>query len=122
MKCQSPVLHLMSRVDSKNDSLYFVHTMKTVKEIQSVLAHHKPDLRRRYGVREIAIFGSIARGEATSTSDVDLLVEFERPIGLDFVALADYLEQILGTPVDLATRNSLKPSLRSIIERELVYA
>jgi hypothetical protein len=96
--------------------------MKTVKEIQSVLAHHKPDLRRRYGVREIAIFGSIARGEATSTSDVDLLVEFERPIGLDFVALADYLEQILGTPVDLATRNSLKPSLRSIIERELVYA
>lgn len=122
MKCRSPVLHLMSRVDSKNDSLYFVHTMKTVKEIQSVLAHHKPDLRRRYGVREIAIFGSIARGEATSTSDVDLLVEFERPIGLDFVALADYLEQILGTPVDLATRNSLKPSLRSIIERELVYA
>jgi hypothetical protein len=77
----------------------------------------------QYGVGSISLFGSIARGEATETSDVDLLVEFSKPIGLfQFVALKRALEETLGRPVDLATRSSLKPQLRERILKEAVRA
>ncbi|MBI2940847.1 MAG: nucleotidyltransferase family protein [Chloroflexi bacterium] len=75
----------------------------------------------RFGVKSLALFGSVARGEARAESDVDLLVEFNRPVGLfEFVALRDYLERILGRPVDLGTPDSLKPRLRDRVLREAV--
>ncbi|SEV90862.1 nucleotidyltransferase family protein [Thermococcus thioreducens] len=57
----------------------------TLSEIENILRAHKEDLRRRFGVSSIAIFGSYARGEETELSDVDILVEFERPIGWEIV-------------------------------------
>ena len=77
--------------------------MRTLGEILSILARHKPELRGRFGVRELAIFGSYARGEATPVSDVDILVALERPLGWEIVDLRDYLEALLGLPVDLLT-------------------
>ena len=71
--------------------------MRTLGEILSILARHKPELR------ELAIFGSYARGEATPVSDVDILVALERPLGWEIVDLRDYLEALLGLPVDLLT-------------------
>jgi predicted nucleotidyltransferase len=88
-----------------------------------------PDLRERYGVERMALYGSFARDIASSSSDVDLLVEFGRPPGLEFVRLADLLENKLGRPVDLATFDSLhrsaqnprKARVAEEIERSLVY-
>ena len=62
-----------------------------------------------FGVKSLALFGSVARGEARPDSDVDLLVEFDRPVGLfGLVALQQRLEQLLGCPVDIGTPDSLK--------------
>ena len=81
-----------------------------------------PELRER-GVSSIALFGSVIRGEERPDSDVDLLVEFGRPIGLfAFVGLRDYLQRILGRPVDLATPDALKPHVRERVLAESVRA
>ena len=78
-------------------------------------------LSDRYGVRSLALFGSVARDEATPASDVDLLVDFDRPVGLfGLFALQDYLEISLGCPVDLGTPDSLKPRLREEVLAESV--
>lgn len=80
-------------------------------------------LLEEYGVRSISLFGSIARGEAGEESDVDLLVEFSRPVGiLEFVRLKRALESVLGRSVDLATPSSLKPQLRDRILKEAIGA
>jgi predicted nucleotidyltransferase len=82
---------------------------------------HREELRTRYDVGSIALFGSYARDEARPDSDVDLLVEFERlPTFLSYMDLIDYLERLLGTRVDLATPQKLKPRARPYVERELI--
>jgi len=71
-----------------------------------------PELRSRYSVRAIWLFGSLARGESTERSDVDLLVEFDAvPDLLDFVSLRDELSAALGVPVDLVMKRALRPAL-----------
>ncbi|GAB5603376.1 nucleotidyltransferase family protein [Thermus sp. FJN-A] len=97
--------------------------MKTLGEIWSILAWHKLELQARFGVRELAIFGSYARGEATPVSDVDLLVALERPLGWEIVDLRDYLEALLGLPVDLLTAGALrrKPHLWQVVQEDLVH-
>ena len=88
----------------------------------SILKKHRTELSERYGVKSLALFGSVARDEATSASDVDLLVDFNRPVGLfGLFALQDYLETILGCPVDLGTPNSLKPRIREKVLAESMY-
>lgn len=87
----------------------------------SILTKHRQVLNDRYGVKSLALFGSVARDEAKPASDVDLLVDFDRPVGLfGLFALQDYLETILGCPVDLGTPDSLKPRLREEVLAESV--
>ena len=75
-----------------------------------------------FGVKSLALFGSVARGEARPDSDVDLLVEFDRPVGLfGLVALQLRLEELLGCPVDIGTWDSLKAPVRSHVMKECVY-
>lgn len=82
------------------------------------LNRHQAELRA-FGVKSLILFGSVARDEATTSSDVDLLVEFDRPTGLfGLFALQDHLEDILGCPVDLGTQDSLKSSMRSQVMAE----
>jgi len=78
-----------------------------------VLAKHKEELRKLFGVKEIRIFGSYTREEQTELSDVDILVEFEGEIGWEIVDLKDYLEKLLGVKVDLVSKNGIvrKPLL-----------
>jgi uncharacterized protein len=91
-------------------------------EIIHVLHDHQGELAERFGVKSLALFGSTARGAASAASDIDLLVEFNKPIGLfGFFALQDYLEEILGCPVDLGTPASLKPYLRDRVLAEAVH-
>jgi predicted nucleotidyltransferase len=100
-----------------------VQAVKSLDEIREILNAHRAVLQERYGVRSIAVFGSYARGEATETSDIDLVVQLERPLGLKFFELWDYLEQALGTRVDLLTPNALKqrPRLQQEAEQDLIY-
>jgi predicted nucleotidyltransferase len=93
----------------------------TCEEIRQTLREHQPKLAAHFGVRSLALFGSMARNEATAQSDVDLLVEFERPVGLfELFALQDELEALLGRPVDLGTVQSLKPRVRERVLEEAV--
>ena len=91
-------------------------------EVRRTLAAHR-DLLQRFGVRELRLFGSAARGEAAEASDLDLLVEYDYtvPVGLfEFVRLQRVLSELLGRPVDLATPEALHPILREQILREAV--
>ncbi len=80
-----------------------------------------PILRREFPLKSMAVFGSVARGEATPDSDLDILVDVDPSIGLGFVTLAERLEKDLGRKVDLVSRRALRPSLWKQIEPELVH-
>ncbi len=85
------------------------------------LAGAKPELARRFGVTRLALFGSTARNEARSDSDVDIVVSFDGPAtSRRYFGVQFYLEDLLGRPVDLVTDKALRPELRPYIEREAV--
>ncbi len=85
------------------------------------LKQKNAELTTKFGVKSLSLFGSVARNEATAASDVDLLVEFNRPTGyFGLFALQDYLEKLLGCPVDLGTPDSLKSYIRERIQGELI--
>jgi len=89
--------------------------------VLQILKQKKAEMAERFGVQSLSLFGSVARDEATAKSDVDLLVEFNRPVGyFGLFALQDYLEQLLECPVDLGTQESLKPYIRERIKGELL--
>ena len=89
-------------------------------QILAILHAHQAEINA-FGVRSLKVFGSVARDEARTDSDVDLLVEFSRPIGLfRFIELKEYLESILGCKVDLGTPRSLKPRLRERVLKEAI--
>lgn len=95
--------------------------MKDLEEIRRILKEHKVILRQKYLVGNIAIFGSYAREEQSGESDVDILVEFTRPVGfVTFMKLENYLGELIGRKVDLVTRKALKPNIGKAILRELV--
>ena len=80
-------------------------------------------LLQQFGVTSVAVFGSVARGEAREASDVDLLVEFGRPVSLfEFVRLQRLLSDRMGCPVDLATPDSLKPDIKAQALKEAIRA
>lgn len=95
--------------------------MKTITEIRSELARHKPVLARKYHIHSFGIFGSYAQGTATENSDIDILVQFDKPIGFDFVTLAEELESILKMKVDVVSQNALKPKMFEMIKKDLIY-
>jgi predicted nucleotidyltransferase len=96
-------------------------TSRSVDEILRLLRRHDAEIRARYAVRSLGLFGSFVRGEATAGSDLDLLVEFERPPTLfEFVRLQRYLSELLGVPVDLVMKSALKPAIGQAILSEVV--
>lgn len=94
--------------------------MKTLEEIKAILENHKERIRSKYGVILIGIFGSCARGEQRETSDVDILVELERPVGLEFFELWNELEKLLGCEVDLVREKLVRDELREEILKGVV--
>jgi predicted nucleotidyltransferase len=94
--------------------------MNRMQALQA-LANSKPELARRFGVTRLALFGSTARDEARSGSDVDIVVSFDGPATSQrYFGVQFYLEDLLGCPVDLVTDKALRPELRPYIEREAV--
>jgi hypothetical protein len=100
----------------------FIGTMTSAVEIKEILRKCLPEIREKYGVTSIGIFGSYARGEAAPASDIDIIVEFDRPIGWELVDLADFLETCLHHKVDLVIRRSLHPLIRDSVLAEVQYA
>jgi predicted nucleotidyltransferase len=91
-------------------------------EIIATLRSHRADLDSM-GISRLAIFGSFARGEERAGSDVDILVDFNGPVSIfKFLDVKERLETLLGRPVDLVTRDALKPQLRDRILAEAVSA
>jgi uncharacterized protein len=101
----------------------------TRKKIEELLRREMPRLKETYGVKGLAVYGSFAKGLNAEESDVDLLVELERPLGFEFISLADSLEELLDRKVDLVTletfrRNESNPRYRKMvqeIQRTLAY-
>jgi len=93
--------------------------MKTLGEIKTILRNHMEELRQKYKVKEIAIFGSYVREEQKEVSDVDILVEFyEVPSLLKFIELERYLENLLGIKVDLVRKSALRREIRESVLKE----
>jgi len=95
--------------------------MTYLETIQSALKEIKPELSTRYGVSTLGLFGSIVRDDFTEKSDIDIVVSFSRPIGIEFVTLADELEDKLQRKVDLVSRNGIKPKYWKFIEPDVLY-
>lgn len=94
--------------------------MKTLEEIKKILAEHKEEIRKKYGVIILGLFGSYVRNEQSETSDVDILVEIEKPIGLEYFELWDYLEKLLGCEVDLVRSKLLRNEIKDEILKDVV--
>jgi predicted nucleotidyltransferase len=95
--------------------------MKNVETIKRTLFEHKADLREKFKVKNIGVFGSYVRGEQKGSSDVDVLIEFDDPIGLfEFMKLENYLSDLLGVKVDLVSKKALKPHIGERILEEVI--
>ncbi len=91
-------------------------------EIKQVIKDHLAELHSNYAVSEIGIFGSYVRNEQTPQSDVDILVQFSKPVGfVAFMQLEERLQELLGTKIDLVTRAALKPKIGARILKEVDY-
>ena len=94
--------------------------MRRAKALQ-ILAEHQPELRERFGVKSLRLFGSVARDEASEQSDVDVLVDFDStPSLFGFLRLKTYLQDLLGANVDLITETGLKERARPRVEKDAI--
>jgi len=96
--------------------------MTHLQSVQSALQSHLPELRQRYPIAWLALFGSVTRDDfRPGKSDIDVMVAFEYPVGYEFIELAEELERLTGSKIDLISRNALKPNHWDYIKNTLVY-
>jgi len=94
----------------------------TIESIKSILQRLKPELARKYHVSSIGLFGSVVRGDfSDAKSDIDIIVDFSKPVGIEFVDLADFLEAQIRRKIDLVSRKGIKKNYYQQIESEIVY-
>jgi predicted nucleotidyltransferase len=95
--------------------------MTSLADIKATLKNNKQRLTEKYGLSLLAVFGSYGRGQQTENSDVDILVDFQKPVGIEFIDLANELEKLLKLKVDLVSKNGVRPQYMKQIEQELSY-
>jgi uncharacterized protein len=95
--------------------------MSSQQEIENKLRSIKPFINKKFSVNRIGYFGSYARNEQTSQSDIDILVEFAKPVGWEFFDLQKFLEQELHHKIDLVTAGGLKQQLKELILKQVKY-
>lgn len=94
----------------------------TRDEVLHVLAEHRDELRERFGVESLALFGSVVRDESKPGSDIDILIRFDGPAtSKRYFGVQFYLEDLLGHSVDLVTDKALRSELRPYVEREAIH-
>lgn len=99
----------------------YIWTMITKAEILSKLTELKPILHRDYAVKEIGLFGSYSDDSNTEESDIDILIELEKPIGWKFFTLELFLENVFNKKIDLVTRNALKEQIKDQILKQVHF-
>lgn len=95
--------------------------MKDLSTIKQIIKELKPELEKKFHVSSIGIFGSVVRNDFSENSDVDIIVDFSQPIGIEFIDLADLLQEKFHEQVDLISRKGIKTQYFSSIENEIVY-
>jgi len=90
-------------------------------DVIETLKKHEREIKERYGVRRIGVFGSYVRGEQKEASDIDILVEFDEPTFDNFMNLSFYLEGLFGKKVDLITTRGMSPYISPVVEKEVVW-
>ena len=95
--------------------------MSQLNDIRISLSQIKSELAEKYHVRSIGLFGSIVRDDFSSQSDIDIIVDFSQPIGIEFIDLANYIEFKLKKQIDLVSKKGIKQSYMSQIENEIIY-
>lgn len=95
--------------------------MYSLQNILQILRKHKPELQRKYPISRLGVFGSYARGEATEKSDIDIAVEINGTMGLNFIAMADEIEELFGIKTDVVPKRSIKPQYLPYVEKDIVY-
>ena len=95
--------------------------MSYLSTIQDKLRQIKPKLSEKYHVSSIGLFGSIVRTDFKPESDIDIMVDFSRPIGIEFIDLAEELEKLLDRKVDLVSRAGIRPQYYRAIEPDILY-
>ena len=95
--------------------------MYTLQNILEKLREHKPELQKKYPVSRLGVFGSYARGTATVESDIDIAVDISGPMGLNFIAMADEIEDLFGIKTDVVPKRSIKPEFLHNVEKDIVY-
>lgn len=96
--------------------------MRTFEEIKEILQKHKDKLKEQYGLKEIGIFGSYVKDEQDEKSDLDILIELEKPIGfVRFMRLENALSELVGIRVEMVTKKALKPYIGRRILEEVRY-
>ncbi|OQX09028.1 MAG: nucleotidyltransferase [Desulfobacteraceae bacterium IS3] len=99
--------------------------MLTKEQVTEILRKNIPYLNSEYGITKIGLFGSYAKGKQTEKSDIDIIAEFERPIGLKFMEFTEYLEEILGRKTDVLTPEGVKgiiiKRIAEDIEKSIIY-
>lgn len=97
-------------------------TDTTFNQIRSVITKHSDFLQDYYNVDNIGIFGSMAKGRYRKSSDIDILVELSKPLGIfKFLELEDFLKKILRRKVDLVTKGALKQAIKEKVLKEIIY-
>ena len=99
----------------------YLYSMKMLAIIQNKLKQIKPELESKYHVSSIGLFGSIVRDDFTDKSDIDIIVDFSAPIGIEFIDLANELEALCNRKVDLVSKNGIKPGYMKLIQPEIIY-
>ncbi len=93
--------------------------MNRLDELKHTLASYKHELEDKYHVKEIGIFGSYAREKQTNNSDLDVLIEFNKPVSLlQIISLENYISDILGIKVDVVTKNNIREELKEAILKD----
>jgi uncharacterized protein len=95
--------------------------MSHLAEIKAIIRQIKPELVKKYHVRDIGLFGSVVRDDFSASSDIDIIVDFSQPIGIEFVDMAEYIEDMLQKKVDLVSRKGVRDKYFKAIEQEIVY-
>jgi predicted nucleotidyltransferase len=95
--------------------------MASLIDIIKILRENKAMLKQNYSVTKLGLFGSYVRGDNSENSDIDILADFEKSPGLEFVDLADELEKLLNVKVDLVSRYAIHDRFMKYIEKEIMY-
>jgi uncharacterized protein len=99
----------------------YICTVSYLTTIQEKLRQAKVNLSEKYNINSIGLFGSIVRPDFRPESDIDIVVDFNQPIGIEFVDLADELERLLDRKVDLVSKTGIRPQYYRAIESDILY-